>query len=472
MNMRRIAALLCALLCLAGSALADTTFTFDVMHYGDEAFQMHLRDEINLLVYQGEEYPLEDDRFEFDNARTLYGGKTRAVYEMTVPRNSFTQADSNILLGRVTINIPQKATLLVGRGNRRSGEYTFAEPITLTDVYHEDVYVPQDENGYPLLVDIVYLYSYVVDSETRRRAATLYIDYEDFSAGYTSPATPQPTATPTVKPTATPTAVPTATPTEAPTATPTEVPTATPTAVPTATPTEVPTATPTEVPTATPTTTPTEVPTATPTTVPTEAPTAVPTEAPVPATESGMNPVWLGIAAIVIVAAAALLRKKKQPEPVKALPQPEAEPDFAAQAEALMAQIQAESDLLTDDEVCGKADALLRICRRIIRAAQEQPARSAQCRKFLSYYLPTALKLLTRFREISRSGVSAPEAAPMRESTLKGLDMIIEACQKLLDNLYKGDVMDSTLDVEILEKMLKNDGMLDNDLSLSKLLDK
>jgi len=428
MNMRRIAALLCMLLYLAGSALAETTFTFDVMHYGDEAFQMHLRDEINTLVYQGEEYPLEDDRFEFDSAMTLYGGKTRAVYEMTVPRNSFTQADSNILLGRVTINIPQKATLLVGQGNRRSGEYTFAEPITLTDVYHEDVYVPQDENGYPLLVDRVYLYSYVVDGENRRRAATLYIDYEDFAAGYTSPATPQPTATPTVNPTATPT----------------EVPTATPTAVPTATPTEVPTA----------------------------IPTAVPTEAPVPASEGGTFTAWLAIAAIVIVAAAALLRKKKQPEPVKALPQPETEPDFAAQAEALMAQLQAESDLITDDEVCSKADALMRICRRIIRAAQEQPARSAQCRKFLSYYLPTALKLLTRFREISRSGVSAPEAAPMRESTLKGLDMIIEACQKLLDNLYKGDVMDSTLDVEILEKMLKNDGLLDNDLSLSKLLDK
>ena len=48
--------------------------------------------------------------------------------------------------------------------------------------------------------------------------------------------------------------------------------------------------------------------------------------------------------------------------------------------------------------------------------------------------------------------------------------MILEACQKLLDNLYKGDVQDTSLDVEILEKMLKQDGLIDNELDLSRIL--
>lgn len=392
MKIHKILLLLCTLCLLFCHAQAETTVTFPDMHYGDEAFQMHMRNEINKLIFQGEEYLLEDDRFSFAEAMMVYGGKTRAVYEMTLPTGQFsvTPTGDELLIGTVEIDIPYKATLWVGAGNRRSGMYTFSEPITLTDIYREHIYLPRDAQGAPVLIDRVFLYSYEVNGEVRRYAATLYIDYDGYRAAYAGEAAP-----------------------------------------------------------------------------------AIINALPVAelTLQDGQPsvPVLPMLAAAVIVAALAaiLLRRRKPAEPARL---PEASAPFIDQAEELLRQIQEEADQITDQAVCAKADTLLRICRRIIKAAAEQPAREQQCRRLLNYYLPTALRTITTFRRISHSGVSAEKVDEVRTATFKGLDMIIEACQQLLDNLYKGEMLDATLDVEILEKMLKQDGLIENELDLSKVI--
>lgn len=389
MMKRMILLLLCAL--MMNCAAAEMSVTFPDMHYGDEAFQMHLRDEVNKLIFQGEEYLLEDDRFHFDEAMIIYGGKTRAVYEMTLPLGSYSlqPTEQAMTLGTVVIDIPHKATLYVGTGNRRSGEYTLQSPITLTDVYREEITLPRSADGAPLLIDQVYLYSYERDGETIRRAATLFIDYEDFAAGYTGASTAE---------------------------------------------------------------------------------TAMPTEAPVIVSAVTVNPLLLAAPAVIALLAIILFSATKKPKP-KALPAEEPqESDFASQASALMERLQQESDQLADDEISSKVDALLQICRHITRTAAEQPAKATSCRKFLSYYLPTTIKMITSCRSITQSGVSSAEVDKVRASTLKGLEMIIAACQNLLDSLFGGDVQDISLDVEILEKMLKRDGLIENELDLAKLI--
>lgn len=395
MKLRMISVLFCVLLLLTCCAQADTAVTFEDMHYGDEAFQMHLNNEINKLIFEGEEYLLEDDSFQFREAMTVYGGKTRAVYEMTLPQGQFsvTPTGEELLIGTVEINIPRKATLYVGSGNRRSGEYALEGPLTLTDVYREEIRLPRSEEGLPLLIDRVYLYSYEENGETHRYAATLYIDYDGYTASYPGVAAP---------------AVSTAPPNEA--------------------------------------------------------------SADSPADDDAPSDSAPAAAILLVLTGVTALVAKKRRKPGR-LPAADAEKtSFADQAEAMLQQIQAESDPITDDDVTGKADALLQICRKIIKAAVEQPAKAAQCRRFLSYYLPTTLKMLTSYRRISESGVSDTDVEKVHQSTCKGMDMILEACQKLLDNLYKGDVQDTSLDVEILEKMLKQDGLIDNELDLSRII--
>ena len=399
MKLRMISVLFCVLLLLTCGAQADTAVTFENMHYGDEAFQMHLNNEINKLIFQGEEYLLEDDCFSFREAMVVWGGKTRAVYEMTLPHGKFSVAPNGeeLLIGTVEIDIPKKATLYVGSGNRRSGEYTLEDPITLTDVYREEITLPRSEQGAPLLIDRVYLYSYEVNGETRRFAATLYIDYDNYTASYAGTDPVQ---------------------ADAPTFT--------------------------------------------------QAPSTVEAAAEAVSTAPSAAAKFLPFAVIVLAAGFILIRRKK---PAAKLPAASEETTpFAEKAEELLRQIEEEGSAITDADISAKVTSLLDLCRKIIKAAAEQPAKASQCRRFLSYYLPTTHKMLASFRKISESGVSGADVEKVRQSTGKGMDMILEACQKLLDNLYKGDVMDTSVDVEILEKMLKQDGLIENELDISRII--
>ena len=42
--------------------------------------------------------------------------------------------------------------------------------------------------------------------------------------------------------------------------------------------------------------------------------------------------------------------------------------------------------------------------------------------------------------------------------------MVIHGCQRLLENLYRDDVLDLTTDIDVLEQMLKRDGLTESDL--------
>lgn len=209
--MKRMLAAICAALMLAVPALADTV-VFENLHYGAEAYEMHLNNETNTIVFNGETYSLDDDAVSFKEAFSVYGGKTRAVYEMTLPQSAYSVEDDGktLTIGELTINVPYRTQLWVAQGNRISGEYEIEGPIELTDVYREDICLPRDDHGRPLLIDRIYFYRYQADGETHCSAATLYIDYEGYSASHAGeayisanqilPDVPSTTSAPTVEP--------------------------------------------------------------------------------------------------------------------------------------------------------------------------------------------------------------------------------------------------------------------------------
>ena len=88
-------------------------------------------------------------------------------------------------------------------------------------------------------------------------------------------------------------------------------------------------------------------------------------------------------------------------------------------------------------------------------------------RKFMSYYLPTTLKLLQSYRTMKTRGVSYSEMNTTRENLIHALDMILQAAQKQLDAMHKDDMLDMSADMDVLEQMLKRDGYMESVLSES-----
>jgi hypothetical protein len=51
-----------------------------------------------------------------------------------------------------------------------------------------------------------------------------------------------------------------------------------------------------------------------------------------------------------------------------------------------------------------------------------------------------------------------------RETTIRGMNLVLTACQKLIDNMHRDNMLDISTDIDVLEQMLKRDGFTDNEI--------
>ena len=158
--------------------------------------------------------------------------------------------------------------------------------------------------------------------------------------------------------------------------------------------------------------------------------------------------------------------QKAQPKPVEELPlSGNGEADAViAKGQEMLHTIRAENDAITDEVLSGQMDELERLCVQIFTTVAEKPQKAPQIRKFMNYYLPTTLKMLASYRTMNDRGVSVTDMTEARATTIRGMGMVLTACQKQLDNLYPDPMLDVSTDIDVLEQMLKRDGYADGGL--------
>ena len=127
--------------------------------------------------------------------------------------------------------------------------------------------------------------------------------------------------------------------------------------------------------------------------------------------------------------------------------------------------IRRENAAIPDPRLSSQMESICEKCEQIFRAVSEAPSKAPQVRKFMNYYLPTTLKILSNYRTMQDRGVSFQEMTDARDTTIRGLNMILTACQKQIDALHKENLMDISTDIDVLEQMLKRDGYTENELT-------
>lgn len=138
--------------------------------------------------------------------------------------------------------------------------------------------------------------------------------------------------------------------------------------------------------------------------------------------------------------------------------------EVITKGQEMIRQIQEANDAIPDHLLSNQMNILVNRCDQIFRTVSQSPAKAPQVRKFMNYYLPTTLKILQNYHTMEERGVSYQEMQQARDTSVKGLNMILTACQQLIDNLHKENLMDISTDIEVLEQMLKRDGYVDGGL--------
>ena len=130
----------------------------------------------------------------------------------------------------------------------------------------------------------------------------------------------------------------------------------------------------------------------------------------------------------------------------------------------MLRTITKENAAIPDRELTDLMNNLSIKCEQIFRTVSECPSKAPQVRKFMNYYLPTTLKMLANYRTMQERGVSYGEMKEARDTTVRGMNLILTACQKQIDNLHRDNMLDISTDIDVLEQMLKRDGFMENEI--------
>ena len=147
-------------------------------------------------------------------------------------------------------------------------------------------------------------------------------------------------------------------------------------------------------------------------------------------------------------------------------PAPQAEPQSAPKAEeedAILAEIRAVNDAVANEKVSAQIDQIGTITAKILDYQRSHPDSAPQLHSFLSYYLPTTLKILRAYGQLESQEVSGENITAAMARIEGMMDKVVEGFEKQLDLLFQGDAMDITADVAVLERMLANDGLSDQE---------
>jgi hypothetical protein len=137
-----------------------------------------------------------------------------------------------------------------------------------------------------------------------------------------------------------------------------------------------------------------------------------------------------------------------------------------ARGQEMLLQIRKEDELIPDPILSDQIVQLETIAGRIFQAVVEQPEKAPQIRRFMDYYLPTTLKMLTGYRRLTERGVTGRDSESTKERIENAMRVVLDAFNKQLETLYQNDMLDITTDIDVLEAMLKQDSLLGSELTL------
>ncbi|WP_291246541.1 5-bromo-4-chloroindolyl phosphate hydrolysis family protein [Fournierella sp.] len=116
---------------------------------------------------------------------------------------------------------------------------------------------------------------------------------------------------------------------------------------------------------------------------------------------------------------------------------------------------------IEDAPLSAAMDRMEKACLGILNEVEQHPEKAAQVRRFANYYVQDAVKILTLYAELEEKGVQGENAAGVRAEVAQNAQTIATAFENQLDSLFARDALDISTDLEVLNGMLKGQGLVD-----------
>lgn len=129
-------------------------------------------------------------------------------------------------------------------------------------------------------------------------------------------------------------------------------------------------------------------------------------------------------------------------------------------------KIEALKNELDNNEISEDVGSICKTSRRIVETIKENPKKAKQISKFVDYYLPFTLNILTQYNKIEDQKLTSKESREFLIKVETMIKRVKEACESQLNNMYETDLVNTNADIKVFETMLKTDGLVDDNMNI------
>lgn len=134
------------------------------------------------------------------------------------------------------------------------------------------------------------------------------------------------------------------------------------------------------------------------------------------------------------------------------------------EGEKYLEEVHVCKERISDPEMRQKIEKLENITGKIFDEVKKRPESASGLRKFMSYYLPTTLKLLNAYADLSEREEIGDNIREAKKEISESLTGINQAFEKLFDSLFEDVSWDISSDISVMKTMMAHDGLSEDDL--------
>ena len=173
-----------------------------------------------------------------------------------------------------------------------------------------------------------------------------------------------------------------------------------------------------------------------------------------------------GIAAIISLSVRAATRKPEvQEQVVQQAPSTgnSQVDEVIREGQELLRGLEVVKGRLQNPIIINKTNDIIIVSHRILDRLRKTPELHSTVKRFTSYYLPTTTKLVTNYSYMESQGVRGENITNTMIKIENTLETLKNAYQSQLDSLFSHVAIDLETDIQVLENILKTEGLVENE---------
>lgn len=130
-----------------------------------------------------------------------------------------------------------------------------------------------------------------------------------------------------------------------------------------------------------------------------------------------------------------------------------------AEGNRYLEEMKKANDIIQNTIISEKIDKLGDVTKKIFAYISEKPEKLKDIRRFITYFLPTTIKLLNSYARAEAQDNDGENIKQIKNDIEGAMDGIIDSFQKYLDNLYADEAMDIDAEITVFDSMLKAENL-------------